>query len=48
MAGSGLLLILFLFLTSSTLLVGQEVQKQLIVNPSFEELKDGKPLAGGR
>jgi len=24
--------------------VGQEVQKQLIVNPSFEELKDGKPL----
>ncbi|MFA4925075.1 MAG: alpha-L-arabinofuranosidase C-terminal domain-containing protein [Candidatus Aminicenantales bacterium] len=44
MAGSGLLLILFLFLTSSTLLVGQETQKQLIVNPSFEELKDGKPL----
>jgi len=43
-AGSGLLLILFLFLTSSTLLVGQEVQKQLIANPSFEELKDGEPL----
>jgi len=41
--GSGLLLI-FLFFASLTFLAGQETQKQLIVNPSFEELKDGKPL----
>ncbi|HOM94205.1 MAG TPA: hypothetical protein PKZ63_03990, partial [Candidatus Saccharicenans sp.] len=43
-ASSSFFLVLFLFFASLTLLAGQEVQKQLIVNSSFEELKDGKPL----
>jgi len=43
-AGSSFFLVLFLFFTSFIVLSAQEVQKQLIVNSSFEELKDGKPL----